>query len=340
MGFRSWGVNMSVASWRARFGLVWLSLLSVPFLASSEVYAQQGIGGGVGGVTPQCVTTAAQQPTLRTEGLTELVGDILLRCTEVGIAGGVTSTSGSGSIASLDVFFPDSFEQRPQSYSGVRGTVGVLTRTYLPIFARHPSSMPDALLLIDEPTPFVSTGILGNFGSAHTSSFVELGVHDATGTTTTKTQFSVPVLLGVNFPAPLLGPGGGFQIFGGGMFDQRRMDFATSEAGAHIATTGSTSKMQLNPAVGAGLSVALLPDIDSLVPRRVIDVRPKVRANVSLQYLADFQSRMNQDVRSFAFDSSFYTQNSGRQVNSTVLATVSFPLDQFLGPPPPLPPPR
>jgi hypothetical protein len=77
--------------------------------------------------TFQCVANAAVPPTIRAEGLTELIGDIVLNC-----SGGVPTATGTIPTANVTVFLPNAITSR-------------ITQAGSP-------PLVDALLLIDEPS--------------------------------------------------------------------------------------------------------------------------------------------------------------------------------------------
>lgn len=77
--------------------------------------------------TFQCVANAAVPPTIRAEGLTELIGDIVLNC-----SGGVPTATGTIPTADVTIFLPNAITSR-------------ITQTGSP-------PLVDALLLIDEPS--------------------------------------------------------------------------------------------------------------------------------------------------------------------------------------------
>jgi hypothetical protein len=77
--------------------------------------------------TFQCVANAAVPPTIRAEGLTELIGDIVLNC-----SGGVPTATGTIPTADVTVFLPNAITSR-------------ITQAGSP-------PLVDALLLIDEPS--------------------------------------------------------------------------------------------------------------------------------------------------------------------------------------------
>jgi hypothetical protein len=76
--------------------------------------------------TFQCTANAAVPPTIRAEGLTELIGDIVFNCT-----GGVPTATGSIPTANFTVFLPNAITSR-------------VTQTG--------TNLVDALLLVDEPS--------------------------------------------------------------------------------------------------------------------------------------------------------------------------------------------
>jgi len=75
--------------------------------------------------TFQCVANAAVPPTIRAEGLTELIGDIVMNCN-----GGVPTATGNIPTADVTVFLPNAITSR-------------ITQTG--------TTLVDALLLVDEP---------------------------------------------------------------------------------------------------------------------------------------------------------------------------------------------
>ena len=103
----------------------WFTALAVVALFVGLASAQGGINGGGG--TMNCATTTTVTPTVRSEGFTELVGDIVLNCT-----GGNTLAFGT---------------QIPQANI----TVFLNTQVTSRILNTSSSNASEALLLIDEP---------------------------------------------------------------------------------------------------------------------------------------------------------------------------------------------
>lgn len=118
----------------------WIIALAVVLLCAGLASAQQGGGGST---TFTCSVNTASTPTLRSEGITEQVGDIVIVC-----AGGATVTPG---------------ELAPAVNITVSLTSQVTSRLL------NASSVSEALLLIDDPNtsppgPALLPGFGGNAG--------------------------------------------------------------------------------------------------------------------------------------------------------------------------------
>jgi hypothetical protein len=106
-----------MADFRRCFLAIAVLVLAIGFVAPASAQV----------TTFQCVANAAVPPTMRAEGITELIGDIVLNCT-----GGVPTPVGAPiPTANVTVFLPESVTSR-------------ITQTA--------TSLVDALLLIDEPS--------------------------------------------------------------------------------------------------------------------------------------------------------------------------------------------
>jgi len=133
------------------------------FIALAVLVALTGLANAQ--VTNQftCTASAAVPPLLRVEGITELVGDILIQCT-----GGVTVTSGAIPTANFQVFI---------------GNAAVTNRI-------NSSSVSDAVLLVDEPgstlNPWAPTVYAGGTGTA------PLNIAGTSGCTPCSTSGTVP----------------------------------------------------------------------------------------------------------------------------------------------------
>ena len=212
---------------------------------------------------------------------------------DITIAAGVSNFSGTGTIGSHDVITTDR-DKRDQSYSGTGGVIGLWGTFYspnVPVFNTH-------------IMPFFRTGFLYDFKSSRTSPFDALGDNVAHGTTKVSQSWSVPVLVGFDTPFPFFGMAH-LQVFGGGMADRRTIKGSISEIGTSEITTTSKSQTQLNPAVGGGIS------------QQFNDI--KIGGSV----IVDFQRSFSHTVQSGPYPSAFYTQDTGHQVNTTALFTVS-----------------
>jgi len=110
----------------------WIIVAAVLTLFAGLAGAQVPGGGGVGSLV--CVASVAVPPQLRTEGLTELIGDIVLTCT-----GGAPLASGSTvPTANITVSLGTNVTSR------ILGTGSLAT-------GGPTQAISDALLLIDEP---------------------------------------------------------------------------------------------------------------------------------------------------------------------------------------------
>jgi hypothetical protein len=111
----------------------WIIAAAVLTLFVGLASAQVPGGGGTGQLS--CTASVAVPPQLRTEGLTELVGDIVLTCT-----GGTALTNGSVvPTANITVSF------------GTNVTSRLLATSSLPSSGGPTQNITEALLLIDEP---------------------------------------------------------------------------------------------------------------------------------------------------------------------------------------------
>ena len=119
----------------------WIIALAVLALFAGLASAQIG-GGGTAGGPLVCTATVAVPPQLRAEGLTELIGDIVITCT-----GGTATTAGTA-IPTANI------------------TVSLGTNVTSRILGNNgSSSSSEALLLIDEPGAALPSPIPG-FGPA------------------------------------------------------------------------------------------------------------------------------------------------------------------------------
>jgi hypothetical protein len=105
----------------------WLTALAGLALFAGMASAQVGTGGGT--QAPSCSANTSNTPTLRSEGITEQVGDIIIRCT-----GGNLPDGTAGSLVNITIGFGTQVTTR--LVAGTPGTNGV----------------SEALLMIDEPT--------------------------------------------------------------------------------------------------------------------------------------------------------------------------------------------
>jgi len=114
----------------------WIIALAVLALFAGLASAQTGGGGGS---TLTCNANTSNTPTLRQEGITEQVGDIVITCT-----GGNITDGTAGSQVNITVAFSQS-----QITSRLENLANV----------------SDALLLVDEPTTAGGLGPVAGFGS-------------------------------------------------------------------------------------------------------------------------------------------------------------------------------
>jgi len=101
-------------------------------LANAQVFNNGGVVGGATGLPLQCTANVAVPPQLRAEGLTELIGDIVLTCT-------------GGNALPIGTLIPTA------NITVSLGT-NVTSRLLGAGTATSPSNASEALLLIDEPT--------------------------------------------------------------------------------------------------------------------------------------------------------------------------------------------
>ena len=126
----------------------WITALAVLALFAGFASAQVA-NSGAGSGALQCAASVAVPPVVRSEGLTELVGDIVLTCT-----GGPTPVAGSQIMtANITVSFATNVTSRLLTYA-----------TLTPNLATTNTS--EALLLIDEPGSGLAIGPAGYTGSA------------------------------------------------------------------------------------------------------------------------------------------------------------------------------
>jgi len=105
----------------------WITALAVLALFAGLASAQVG-GGGLSGGPLQCTATVAVPPALRAEGMTELIGDIVLNC-----SGGTATAAGSAiPVANITVSLGTNVTSRILGNNGNNNS-------------------SEALLLIDEP---------------------------------------------------------------------------------------------------------------------------------------------------------------------------------------------
>jgi len=118
----------------------WLTVLAVIAVLAFSASAQVGSATGSAGAPLACTASAAGTPTLRPEGYTELVGDILITCT-----GGGTLTIGAA-IPTTNIV--------------------VYTTPAVPITSRFLSAngASEAVLIIDEAGTTEATGATGGYG--------------------------------------------------------------------------------------------------------------------------------------------------------------------------------
>ena len=126
----------------------WITALAVLALFAGLASAQVAVStAGTGSF--QCQASVAVPPTLRAEGLTELVGDIVINCT-----GGVPTATGTViPTANVTVSLGANVTSRILSYPFV--TPSALTA----------ANTSEALLLIDEPGSGLTMGVYGVPGS-------------------------------------------------------------------------------------------------------------------------------------------------------------------------------
>jgi hypothetical protein len=125
----------------------WITALAVLALFAGFASAQVA-NSGAGSGALQCAASVAVPPTLRSEGLTELVGDIVLTCT-----GGPTPTIGTViPTANFTVSFGTNVTSRLLTYASLAPTLAT-------------TNTSEALLMIDEPGSGLSIGPPGYLGA-------------------------------------------------------------------------------------------------------------------------------------------------------------------------------
>lgn len=126
----------------------WITALAVLALFAGFASAQVAVSGaGTGAFS--CIASVAVPPTLRAEGLTELIGDIVITC-----SGGVTPAVGSViPTANFTVSLGNTVTSRLMSYAQVN-----------PSAQTNPNTS-EASLLIDEPGSGLTMGQFGNAAS-------------------------------------------------------------------------------------------------------------------------------------------------------------------------------
>jgi hypothetical protein len=221
----------------------------------------------------------------------------------IGIAAGVTTGHRDGSLNFLDVI-SDETAATGQSGSSTFGTFGVLGTFVLP------GVVP--ITVLPGSQGFFETGILFHTDNHQAASFTNFSGNEATGQTTTKENWSVPLLVGIQTPVTNFGiqvPNVLFQIKGGGMIDNRQASFSAFEVLPDLTTSVSVTKTQFNPAFGLGLLYT-----------------PGGPFTFGVQTIFDFQQPINFTVQSMPFPSAFYTVHTGNQLNTTVVVTASAPI--------------
>jgi hypothetical protein len=129
----------------------WITALAVLALFAGFASAQVA-NSGAGSGALQCAASVAVPPVVRSEGLTELVGDIVLTCT-----GGPTPVAGSQIMtANITVSFATNVTSRLLTYA-----------TLTPNLATTNTS--EALLLIDEPGSGLAIGPAGTYSGSATN---------------------------------------------------------------------------------------------------------------------------------------------------------------------------
>jgi len=231
----------------------WITALAVLALFAGLASAQIGGGPGAGGPL-QCTATVAVPPALRAEGMTELIGDIVLNCT------GGTLTAAGSAIATANI------------------TVSLGTNVTSRILGNNgATNSSEALLLIDEPGNTTLAAPVAGFGpqAAQTlCSNAAIGAGPGGCTTTAGVSASgIPFMNGPNvyqgvvsanqvtfFGVPILAPvtSGSERIFritnvranvaglGGGGLP------GTTQLLASVSISGSTSLPINNPVQIAG----------------------------------------------------------------------------------------
>ena len=121
----------------------WITVLAVLSLFTGLGLAQVQVGSvsNTGAGPLQCTASVAVPPTLRAEGMTDLIGDIVLTCT-----GGITPAVGTQlSTVNISVSL------------GTNVTSRLLGSNFGSTSGNNPSNTSEAMLLIDEPTAVSSS---------------------------------------------------------------------------------------------------------------------------------------------------------------------------------------
>jgi hypothetical protein len=157
----------------------WITALAVLALFAGFASAQVA-NSGAGSGALQCAASVAVPPVLRSEGLTELVGDIVLTCT-----GGPTPVVGSTVMtANITVSFATSVTSRLLTYASLTPNLAT-------------TNTSEALLLIDEPGSGLAIGPAGTYAGSATN----------IGPGAPQTLCAAPA--GTGIPASLNGAGAG-----------------------------------------------------------------------------------------------------------------------------------
>jgi hypothetical protein len=166
-----------------------------------------------------------------------------------------------------------------------------------------------------EVTPFVRTGLLGDFSNERNALFQNLGGASANGTAAFSRSFTVPVMVGLSVPVTSVGvnmPDLTAEIFGAAQITRRKASLYLTEALAPggPATSASTSWTSIDPAVGA----ALMYHVGNFGAHPVM-VGPSVTV--------DWTQSHDLNVASANFPTlELYTLSSGKRTEASVMLNV------------------
>jgi hypothetical protein len=165
----------------------WLLGIAIILALAGRASAQVGVIIGPGHSPLSCTALSAGVPTLRPEGYTELVGDILIECT----GGGDTQVGTAIPTTNIIVYMSPS--------------VPISSRVFGPGPNNSSAFVSEALLMIDEPGTGEITGATGGYGPQAPQSLCSSAQQQNPGGST------CPAFVGVdnsgNYLVPVVAPG-------------------------------------------------------------------------------------------------------------------------------------